>query len=280
MRNEWLPAAHIALGVPASGVDDLVRAASDLLAAPVGWASAAIRVALQAACARGGFGIGAGVAVPHAELEGLGEPTVALLTTRAPLDVGAPDGVPADLFFVVLAPPDNPKSHLLTLAHIARLAHSRVLVRGLRHATTPDEAAALVAADELRRATRHAEVRPQAAQQTLVVVAMAGERAVDRLLVGLVERGFGSAAVLEAQTVGEAAAREIPLFAGFRDLFGDPGGQRVVLVDATADRAAAVVTLVREVCAELPATEARVLTLPLLDVQVFRPAAETSGGGH
>src|SRR5690606_23604598 len=133
----------------------------------------------------------------------------------------------------------DPHAHLVLLAHWARLAQSRTFLDGLRRARTPDEVMALVCAAELRHAPVPAETKPVASHD-LIVISVSGEKVVDALLIGLVDDGYEDACVIEAQSLREAATREVPLFAGFRDLFGDPGGRRVLLVDVEASRTDAV----------------------------------------
>jgi Kef-type K+ transport system membrane component KefB len=67
-------------------------------------------------------GIGNGVALPHARINGLEEPIVVVGISDLGIDFDAPDGQPASLVFLVLTPVDNPVVHLELIAEIARLA--------------------------------------------------------------------------------------------------------------------------------------------------------------
>ena len=70
-------------------------------------------------------GIGDGVAVPHARLEGLGGPQVALGLSQDGVDFNAPDGEPAQLIFLLLTSPDDDGAQVALLADIARSFHTR-----------------------------------------------------------------------------------------------------------------------------------------------------------
>jgi len=65
--------------------------------------------------------IGHATALPHAYLPGLQEPMVAFVRLQRPLNLGAPDGVPTQFFFILLGPTDSAALHLETLMNIARL---------------------------------------------------------------------------------------------------------------------------------------------------------------
>lgn len=65
-------------------------------------------------------GIGNGLAVPHARIEGLAAPYVAVGMSRDGVDFDAPDGAPARLIFLLVTPADDDVAQLELLADIAR----------------------------------------------------------------------------------------------------------------------------------------------------------------
>jgi mannitol/fructose-specific phosphotransferase system IIA component (Ntr-type) len=65
-------------------------------------------------------GIGKGMAVPHARLDGLEKPLVAVGLSEAGLDFDAPDGGQAHIIFLILTPLDDNGAQLEILADIAR----------------------------------------------------------------------------------------------------------------------------------------------------------------
>ena len=82
-----------------------------------------------------------GVALPHARVEGLSGPRVALgLTHEGVLD--APTDRPVEVVFMLLSPEKGPSVHLQMLAKAGRMMQSRELRRRLAKARTPEAALA------------------------------------------------------------------------------------------------------------------------------------------
>lgn len=65
--------------------------------------------------------IGHAVAVPHAYLDAVSEPTVVFVRLKHPVNLGAPDGIPTQFIYFLLGPEEATSHHLDTLASIARL---------------------------------------------------------------------------------------------------------------------------------------------------------------
>lgn len=96
---------------------------------------------------KGSTGVGAGVAVPHARVEGLERMRSLFLRLEAPIDFGAVDDQPVDLVFVLLAPKEAKTEHLQALARISRALRKPELREQLRQARTQDALHALLVAD-------------------------------------------------------------------------------------------------------------------------------------
>jgi mannitol/fructose-specific phosphotransferase system IIA component (Ntr-type) len=273
----WLVPNRIILQLAVASPAELVRRVAETM--DNGSRLPHIQAAFMEAFEGEGFSLGAGVAIPHIELEGQSETAVCLVTTAAPLSLCTIDGRDPDVFLFILSKPD-PKSHLLLLAQLARLARSKTLRKGLRKARSPNEVVELVHAAE----QRHAPSRPQAVTRqpghAVVFVSVSGEKLVDDLLVALVDDGFGDGCIVEAQTVREAVAREVPLFAGFRDIFGDPGGRRLLVVEVAAARVTAIVEVVRRLCEEHGAKDGQVSVIPIETRWSSALAAPDTHQGH
>jgi Kef-type K+ transport system membrane component KefB/mannitol/fructose-specific phosphotransferase system IIA component len=69
-------------------------------------------------------GIGRRAAIPHARIEGLTSPAIAVGYSKDGIDFDAPDGQPARLIFLVLTPKDEFQRQLQILAEIGRLLRS------------------------------------------------------------------------------------------------------------------------------------------------------------
>ena len=68
----------------------------------------------------GSTGIGGGIAIPHCKLAGLEKGVVAIGLGREGVSFGAADGLPVDLFFLVVSPSESPAEHLQILAALSR----------------------------------------------------------------------------------------------------------------------------------------------------------------
>lgn len=90
-------------------------------------------------------GIGDGIALPHARnaLVGLvNRPVVVFGRHPTGVPYGAIDGLPARLFFLLIAP--TVTQHLAMLARISRLLRDTKLRQNLLEAKTPEQVAALI----------------------------------------------------------------------------------------------------------------------------------------
>jgi mannitol/fructose-specific phosphotransferase system IIA component (Ntr-type) len=66
-------------------------------------------------------GLGNGLALPHARIDGLKEPLAAVGITPTGVDFDSPDGKPANVIFLVLTPTANPDAQLEIFSEIAKL---------------------------------------------------------------------------------------------------------------------------------------------------------------
>lgn|GEM_PF-2515505 len=277
--TDWLRPALVYPALEAATVKDVIAKLAPDLAAEGDVPAAEIEAALWRGFSDVTGTVGDGIALPHAEVEGLSAPLVALALLTKPLGLTTTDGVDPDVFFCILAPPNAPSQHLLLLAHIARLTHSRVLLEGLRQARSAEAVVTLLEAADARHQPAPALPTATPAANQLVTITIAGEEAVDDLIIELVGMGLDDATILDGQSLREAGTREVPLFSGFRDLFGDPGGRRVLLVEVPAADVPSVVGAVEIVCAGHDVRHARVTTTPISTRWEYtRP--EGGAGGH
>jgi len=100
----------------------------------------------------GSTGFGGGAAIPHGKVEGLERVFGYFVRLSAPIDFHAVDGLPVDLVFMLLSPPDAGVDHLKALASISRTCRDRQVLAKLRGARSKDALFALLAAEEARNA--------------------------------------------------------------------------------------------------------------------------------
>ena len=82
----------------------------------------------------GSTGMGRGVAIPHARIEGLDRVVGVFTRLQKPLDYDAPDGEPVDLAFALFAPQEAGADHLRALARISRALRDPSICAKLRNA--------------------------------------------------------------------------------------------------------------------------------------------------
>ena len=91
----------------------------------------------------GSTGLEGGIAVPHAKTTMVQGLTVAIGIAPAGIDFDALDGKPSQLFFLMLAPPDQTGPHIEALSEIAKITQSDTFVEKLRNARSPEEVLSL-----------------------------------------------------------------------------------------------------------------------------------------
>lgn len=92
----------------------------------------------------GSTGLGHGVALPHARMNGLAEPMACFIQLETPVDFDSPDGEPVDLIFGLFVPEKSNDTHLQILASVAERLNSESLRQQLREANHPDLVYALL----------------------------------------------------------------------------------------------------------------------------------------
>ncbi|MBX3200650.1 MAG: cation:proton antiporter [Labilithrix sp.] len=85
-------------------------------------------------------GLGDDVAIPHAPVEGLGKPVVALGLSRGGIDFDAPDGRPARIVFLLLLPPRAYDDEVRVLAALSRSVFDQTAREALLGSTSLEEA--------------------------------------------------------------------------------------------------------------------------------------------
>ena len=86
----------------------------------------------------GPTGVGGGVALPHARLEGLNEVRGLFLKLDKAIDFDAIDRQPVDLVFALLAPEDAGVEHLKALAAVSRTMRDAAICAKLRANSDPN----------------------------------------------------------------------------------------------------------------------------------------------
>ena len=97
----------------------------------------------------GSTGVGNGVALPHARIEGIDRVMAGFARLAEPLDFDSVDGRPVDLVTFLLAPADAASAHLRALARVSRLLRREEQRAKLRAAPDAQSVFTLLTSDAL-----------------------------------------------------------------------------------------------------------------------------------
>ncbi|PKP83930.1 MAG: PTS lactose transporter subunit IIC [Alphaproteobacteria bacterium HGW-Alphaproteobacteria-2] len=120
----------------------ILQELADTAAARFGLPASAVFDALQDRETLGPTGVGQGVALPHARVEGLEQVHGVFVRLEKPVDFDSVDRKPVDLVFGLFAPIDSGVDHLKALAMVSRTLRDRGTCVKLR---STDDPAALYA---------------------------------------------------------------------------------------------------------------------------------------
>ncbi|WP_414040412.1 PTS sugar transporter subunit IIA [Acidithiobacillus sp. M4-SHS-6] len=118
---------QILIDPPVADAEAVLEALAALLAESTGQPAAVIAEALKSREAQGSTGIGHGVALPHARVDGATEVAVVALRSAQGIPFAAPDGLEVRVFVAVAVPKTAATAHLEILSSLAvRLASAEV----------------------------------------------------------------------------------------------------------------------------------------------------------
>jgi len=135
--RDYLRPELVILGLKGRGARDAIHAMVEQIGSQgVVPDPGALESALLAREAVHTTAMGSGVAVPHATIEGLDRPVVAVAVSPEGVAFGPVGLDPVHVFFVLLSPPEQTGLHIKLLARIARLVRHPGLVTQLRDASS------------------------------------------------------------------------------------------------------------------------------------------------
>ena len=101
----------------------------------------------------GSTGVGHGVALPHARIDGLTRAYGAFVQLAAGIDYDAIDSRPVDLVFALVVPQEATEEHLQLLAKLAALFSDEALCARLREGTSAKDLIAVIRTPPAERQT-------------------------------------------------------------------------------------------------------------------------------
>jgi PTS system nitrogen regulatory IIA component len=145
--GEFLDRSAISMRVSASTKKKALAVIAEIAARNFGLDAGDVLDALTERELAGSTGVGHGVAVPHARLEGLQRMRGVFVRLEAPVEFEAVDDQPVDLLFALFAPKDAGADHLRALARVSRMLRQGELREQLRKARSADAVHALLVQD-------------------------------------------------------------------------------------------------------------------------------------
>ncbi|HDR9505505.1 PTS fructose transporter subunit IIA [Burkholderia cepacia] len=133
------PPDNILLDVPVESAIQLFDLAARYVARSSGVPAERIRTELTKREQLGSTGLGQGVAIPHARVDGLGSAVALFVRALYPFAFNAPDRKPVREFIVLVLPKEDDRAHLELLADAARCFSERPFRQASRDALTPGE---------------------------------------------------------------------------------------------------------------------------------------------
>jgi PTS system nitrogen regulatory IIA component len=147
--TDFLDFDAIKPAMPAGNKRVLFQQLASLAGDRLGLDSREILHSLNAREKLGSTGFGQGVAIPHGKIEGLSQICCLFARLSEPVAYRAIDGMPVDLVFLLLSPPEAGADHLKALAAISRVIRHAPTLEKMRGARSRDAlAAVLMGADE------------------------------------------------------------------------------------------------------------------------------------
>ena len=134
--KDYLSVTGILIDVPIGDKTRLLKELSTHVAAATGLGPTVVAAEILKREDLGSTGIGNGVAIPHARIEGLKNAHGVLARLREPIAFDAIDERPVDIVFVLLLPESAEGEQFSALACVARKLRDPDTLRGLRGAAS------------------------------------------------------------------------------------------------------------------------------------------------
>jgi len=136
--SDFLAPADVALDVRESDKARLLQQLSSQAAAKVGLSANEVCTQIIKREELGSTGVGNGVALPHARLQGLTTPFGVFARLRHGIDFEAIDSQPVNIVFLLLLPDGTGASQLNALASVARALRDPETLQRIRSAADRD----------------------------------------------------------------------------------------------------------------------------------------------
>ncbi|TCJ15411.1 PTS IIA-like nitrogen-regulatory protein PtsN [Parasulfuritortus cantonensis] len=142
--SQLLKPANVLLGLEAGSKKRLFELAGQALQSTEGVPANEVFESLFSREKLGSTALGHGIAIPHGRIKGLKETACAFVRMKTPIDFDAPDNLPVDLLFILLAPAAASDLHLQILAELAQMFSEKEMRDRLRAAPDAESLSTLI----------------------------------------------------------------------------------------------------------------------------------------
>lgn len=208
MKKDEIAIAHCVAQRPASDTDAVLDEVAQSIAGALDLPKSVIYDALKKREQVGSTGLSDGVAVPHCSLPQADNFTIGLLTTSAPIDFGAVDGKPSDIFAFVAGPEARRTDHVRLLASLTAQFREETTRQRIRSATTAGELQSVLADGVLPAQHQQADA------YSIITIYVQLEDLYEPILEAVSGEQNSSVSVSEVRSAGSILHR-VPLFATF-----------------------------------------------------------------
>jgi PTS system nitrogen regulatory IIA component len=158
-------------------------------------------------------GVGKEVAIPHGKLMGLGGIVGAIGVSKRGIEYGSIDGLPVRFAVAIVAPPEESRDYLRTLAKVARLLSDRSFTELLVTASSPRDIH-----DRILDMEQVASPLSSTEEQRMLLFELKDPDYFDAVVEYFTEVGAATATVLDARNV-QGFLTKVPLFSDFARVF-------------------------------------------------------------
>ena len=142
--SKLLKPANVLLDIEAGSKKRLFELAGQAFQASENVSAAEVFESLFSREKLGSTALGHGIAIPHGRIKGLKETACAFVRMKVPIDFDAPDNLPVDLLFILLAPAAASDLHLQILAELAQMFSEKEMRDKLRAAPDAESLSSLI----------------------------------------------------------------------------------------------------------------------------------------
>lgn len=135
--SDHLALENVAVDLPSTSKHQLLRQLADMAARQTGIEASVLAKALSIRESLGSTGIGRGVAIPHARIDGLQNNLAMVARLARPIDFEAVDDIPVDIVVLLLSPTAGQSLNILSC--FARQLRDDAMVNAIRAATSAEE---------------------------------------------------------------------------------------------------------------------------------------------